>query len=76
MSLTMFLTASLLAVTDPNAGKGEETDQVETGVIAETVGIEADPVVTDEPVTGDKSEAEAEAQPDSTKPEVEDEAEE
>lgn len=59
MSLTVLLTASLLAVTEPPADKSEDADRVETGVIAETVALEAEPVVVDEPANDGKSGANA-----------------
>lgn len=55
MSLTVLLTASLLAVSEPPADKSEDADRVETGVIAETVAIEAEPAVVDAPVADQKS---------------------
>lgn len=55
MSLTVLLTASLLAVSEPPADKSEDADHIETGVIAETVAIEADPVIDDAPADDAKT---------------------
>lgn len=55
MSLTVLLTATLLAVSEPPVDKNEDADRVETGVIAETVAIEAEPVIADTPVDDQKS---------------------
>jgi hypothetical protein len=55
MSLTVLLTASLLAVSDPPGDKSEDADRVETGVIAETVALEAEPVLADSPASEEKS---------------------
>ena len=55
MSLTVLLTTTVLAISEPPADKSEDADRVETGVIAETVAIEAEPVIADMPVDDQKS---------------------